>query len=104
MASELRVTGTRVWYYYVCQRQVWLMAHQLLYYLRELKRMGIEAVGELRIPEEKRVIKISLDVQSEEELERTERDILRIIYLDKPPKAKKVPWCRSCAYRELCWS
>jgi len=29
MASELRVTGTMVWYYYVCQREVWLMAHQL---------------------------------------------------------------------------
>jgi CRISPR-associated protein Cas4 len=167
MASELRVTGTMVWYYYVCQREVWLMAHQLepdseddnleygrflhqhaykrqkkeisighavfdlfrvegdklvigevkksskhlesarmqlLYYLRELKRMGVDAVGELRIPEEKRVINVSLDEETEEELERAERDILRIIYLDRPPKAKKIPWCRSCAYRELCWS
>ena len=167
MSSELRVTGTMVWYYYVCKREVWLMAHQLepdseddnleygrflhqhayqrqkkevsighavfdlfrrdgeklvigevkksskhvisarmqlLYYLRELKRMGIEATGELRIPEEKRVIQVSLDPESEKELERAERDILRIIYLEKPPKAEKIPFCRSCAYRELCWS
>jgi len=26
---DLHVTGTLVWYYYVCQRQVWLMAHQI---------------------------------------------------------------------------
>lgn len=30
MASEdLHVTGTLVWYYFVCERQVWLMAHQI---------------------------------------------------------------------------
>ncbi|HHX10174.1 MAG TPA: CRISPR-associated protein Cas4 [Firmicutes bacterium] len=29
VAGDLRVTGTLVWYYYVCKRQVWLMAHQI---------------------------------------------------------------------------
>lgn len=24
-----RITGTLVWYYYICQREVWLMAHEL---------------------------------------------------------------------------
>ncbi len=167
MTSELRVTGTMVWYYYVCKRQVWLIAHQLdpdseddnleygrflhqhaykrekkeisighavydmfrkdeenlvigevkksskqltsarmqlLYYLRELKRMGVQATGEIRIPEEKRVVQVMLDPESERELDRAEREILRIIYLDKPPKATKIPLCRSCAYRELCWA
>ncbi len=28
-ASEINVTGTLMWYYYICQRQVWLMAHQI---------------------------------------------------------------------------
>jgi len=27
--SDLRVTGTLIWYYYICKREVWLMAHQL---------------------------------------------------------------------------
>jgi CRISPR-associated exonuclease Cas4 len=29
VAGDLRVTGTLMWYYYVCKRQVWLMAHQI---------------------------------------------------------------------------
>lgn len=27
--SDLNVTGTLVWYYYICPREVWLMARQL---------------------------------------------------------------------------
>jgi CRISPR-associated exonuclease Cas4 len=26
----LSITGTLIWYYYICQREVWLMAHQLM--------------------------------------------------------------------------
>ncbi len=29
VAGDLHVTGTLMWYYYVCKRQVWLMAHQI---------------------------------------------------------------------------
>ena len=167
MTTEVRVTGTLVWYYYICQREVWLMAHQLepdsedenleygrflhqhaykrdkkeisighavfdlfrkegnklvigevkkssrylesarmqlLFYLREFKRMGVEAYGEIRIPEEKRIVRVELDSESEKELDRAEREILRIIYLEKPPEAKKTHWCRSCAYRQFCWA
>lgn len=28
-SEDLRVTGTLVWYYYICRREVWLMAHNL---------------------------------------------------------------------------
>ncbi|MEM3069063.1 MAG: CRISPR-associated protein Cas4 [Nitrososphaerales archaeon] len=27
--NEIRITGTLIWYYYICKREVWLMAHQL---------------------------------------------------------------------------
>lgn len=27
--KELRITGTLIWYYYICRREVWLMAHNL---------------------------------------------------------------------------
>src|SRR5690606_11119470 len=77
---------------------------KLLFYLRELKRMGVEAYGEIRIPEEKRIVRVELDSESEKELDRAEREILRIIYLEKPPEAKKTHWCRSCAYRQFCWA
>lgn len=27
--EDIHVTGTLIWYYYICQREVWLMAHQI---------------------------------------------------------------------------
>jgi CRISPR-associated exonuclease Cas4 len=27
--NEMSITGTLIWYYYICKREVWLMAHQL---------------------------------------------------------------------------
>lgn len=27
--KELRITGTLIWYYYICHREVWLMAHNM---------------------------------------------------------------------------
>lgn len=27
--EDVHVTGTLIWYYYICQRQVWLMSHQI---------------------------------------------------------------------------
>ena len=27
--SEFVVTGTHIWYYYICKRQVWLISHQI---------------------------------------------------------------------------
>ncbi len=28
-ASEISITGTLIWYYYICHRQVWLMSRQI---------------------------------------------------------------------------
>lgn len=164
---DLNVTGTLIWYYYICHREVWLMARrivpeqddtnidigrfihemsyprnkkevnighikldivkrgkdgfvvaevkktsrfetsarmQLAYYLSELDKLGLNATGELRFPEEKRVEKIKLTPKLKEELEKAVRDILRIAYLEKPPQPQKVSFCRKCAYAEFCWS
>lgn len=164
---DLHVTGTLVWYYYICPREVWLMGRQitpdeddsnvelgrfiheyrygrdkkeinlgnikldimrrdgkeivigeikksshfiesakmqLAFYLKELKQRGIEARGELFFPEEKRKERVDLTTELEEELNKVERDILRIIYADLPPSPEKNKWCRRCAYTEFCWS
>ncbi|HHU51258.1 MAG TPA: CRISPR-associated protein Cas4 [Firmicutes bacterium] len=164
---DLHVTGTLVWYYYICPREVWLMGRQitpdeddsnvelgrfiheyrygrdkkeinlgnikldimrrdgkeivigeikksshfiesakmqLAFYLKELKQRGIEARGELFFPEEKRKERVDLTTELEEELNKVERDILRIIYADLPPAPEKNKWCRRCAYTEFCWS
>lgn len=164
---DLYVTGTLVWYYYICHREVWLMGrqitpdeddsnvelgrflHQLRYgrdkkeinlgnikidimrrdseeivigeikkssrfkesarmqlgfYLKELKERGIRARGELLFPEEKRRERVDLTPALEEELNKVERDILRVIYSELPPVPEKNQWCRRCAYAEFCWS
>jgi CRISPR-associated exonuclease Cas4 len=165
--SDLHVTATLIWYYYICQREVWLMGHQitpdqdntnveigrfihdqsyarekkeislghlkldiirhegdelivgevkkssrfkesarmqLAYYLKELNNKGVRARGELRFPEEKRKESLVLDEELERELDKVERDILRIIYLELPPVPEKISWCRNCAYAEFCWA
>jgi len=77
---------------------------QLAFYLSELKARGIDAKGELRFPKEKIREEVVLTREIELELEKTIRDILRIIYLDKPPASKKISFCKNCAYAEFCWS
>jgi CRISPR-associated exonuclease Cas4 len=77
---------------------------QLAFYLKELSDRGIEAIGELRFPEEKRRETVELNTELLDELEEVERDILRIVYMDNPPAPTKIKWCRNCAYAEFCWS
>ncbi|RKO66714.1 MULTISPECIES: CRISPR-associated protein Cas4 [Desulfofundulus] len=166
-SGEIGVSGTLVWYYYICPRQVWLIAHQLTpdaeddnlaigrfigemsyarekkelavgsskmdvyhiangelvvgevkksskyrhsarmqlaFYLKELHSRGIPARGELRFPKEKKREDVVLDEETLEELERVEREILRIVYLPQPPPPSKNRYCKKCAYAEFCWS
>lgn len=165
--STLHVTGTLVWYYYICHREVWLMARhivpdqdnanvdlgrfigestykrdkkeisignvkidilrsekgelvigevkksskfeksammQLAFYLLELRNSGIEAKGELMFPKEKKKVRIELTEEIIAQLEKAKKEILKIIYLDKPQAPKKIAFCRNCAYAEFCWS
>jgi len=164
---DLGVSGTLVWYYYICPREVWLISHQinpdqddsnislgrfigentylrekkeisignskidvfhtedgkmvigevkksskykesarmqLAFYLSELKERGIMARGELRFPKEKIREEVVLDQRTEQELDKVRRDILRIIYMEKPPQPQKIHFCKKCAYTEFCWS
>lgn len=164
--NDVRITGTLVWYYYICHREVWLMAHginpetenpflelgrliqeefysrekkefkapgmkidllrdcngqliageikkssrfvasatmQLAYYLWRLRRMGIEAKGELLIPKERKRIPIRFTEELQLKLEETIEDIRKIISLETPPPPVLIPFCRSCAYAEFCW-
>lgn len=165
--STLNVTGTLVWYYYICPREVWLMARQLTpdednpnidlgrfiskntykrdkkeisvghikmdilrkekgklvigevkkssryeksatmqlaFYLLELKERGVDAVGELMFPKEKKKVQVELTEELIAELEKAKREILRITYQDKPQPPKKIVFCRNCAYADFCWS
>lgn len=77
---------------------------QLLYYLKELKDKGIVAKGVLMFPKEKKREEIELTEEDEKELDKVVRDILRIMYLDKPPEPIKIKYCKKCAYSEFCFS
>ncbi len=164
---DLGVSGTLVWYYYICPREVWLISHQinpdqdndnvvlgryigentyqrekkeisignskidvfhtedgkmvigevkksskykesarmqLAFYLSELKERGIMACGELRFPKEKVREEVILDERTEQELDKVRREILCIVYMEKPPQPRKIQFCKKCAYAEFCWS
>lgn len=164
---DFSVTGTLIWYYYICKREVWLMAHhlvpdqdqenlqmgkiigensyprdkkeidlgnakidlirtekgelvvgevkkssrfiesaskQLLFYLLQLREMGIQARGELLFPEEREKLEILLDEAAEVEIKQAMQNIEVIVSLDRPPEVVKIKCCRKCAYSEFCWS
>ena len=161
------IIPTLIWYYYICHREVWLMAHeinpeqdnplvelgrifheyaykrekkeislngmeidllkkeggdyiicevkkssrfelpakmQLVYYLHNLKKIGIKAKGELLIPKEKKRVKIELNEELEKEIEETIHRIMEIIDMEKPPPPRKIKYCKGCAYRYFCWA
>jgi len=161
------ITGTLIWYYFVCKREVWLMSRQIvadqsdenmdwgrflhehayarekkeiawdsikmdaisnvkgqlvvaevkktssyltsakmqvLFYLYSLKKAGVDAVGELRFPEEKRREAVILDEATEMKLMEAIQHIRRIIAKDSPPQPEKIKFCGKCAYREFCWA
>jgi len=165
--NHVDVNGTLIWYYYICKREVWLMAHniqpeqddanidlgrflqgqvyqrtkkeisignmrldlikrdqgqlvigevkksskyehsarmQLAFYLYELSLAGIKATGELLFPLEKKKVQVVLNDDLISEIERAKKDIMLLIYKEIPPEPRKIPFCRNCAYRELCWA
>ncbi len=77
---------------------------QLQFYLLQLEQMGLIASGELFIPEEKQRLKVILDEASRQELQSAEQEIIAIVNHGAPPSAKKINWCKTCAYAEFCWA
>jgi len=77
---------------------------QLAYYLYKLKKMGINAKGELLIPKEKKKIKVELNEEIEHEIEKAVASIKDIIGRENPPPPEKIKYCGKCAYRYLCWA
>jgi CRISPR-associated exonuclease Cas4 len=77
---------------------------QLLFYLWQMREAGVEAVGELRFPEEKRRETVTLDESAVAELQQAVKEIRRMIAMPRPPKPEKIKFCGKCAYREFCWA
>lgn len=78
--------------------------YQLLYYLYFLKHYAKkEMKGVLNYPLLKKRVSIELTKNKEEEMNLILNDINSIIKQEKPPEAEWKRYCRSCAYRDLCW-
>lgn len=76
---------------------------QLKYYLYILKEMGIEKKGKIHYPKEKRVKEVELTNNDVNQLQDILKDIEFITTALVPPRAKKLPYCRKCAYFTFCW-
>ncbi len=78
--------------------------YQLLYYLYYLKKhSGLDTKGVLNYPLLKKTVKVELTPQKERKLQQIIHEINQITKLTKPPEAKWIPYCKSCAYSEMCW-
>ena len=77
---------------------------QLLYYLYRLETMGMKTHGEIRIPKERRKIKVYLNEENRNVLLKALKEIREIVNSEKPPEPYKIPFCKRCAYREFCWA
>jgi len=77
---------------------------QLAYYLYYLKHeKGLEFEGILLFPKERKTEEVELTPESEEEIEDLVKQIMPVLLADEPPPAKKIRYCKSCSFSELCW-
>ncbi len=77
---------------------------QLAYYLWYLKQLGAaDLSGELRFPRQRRVQRVELTPELEQEVIKALNDIPAIESLPRPPQVEWQPYCKACAYCELCW-
>jgi CRISPR-associated exonuclease Cas4 len=78
---------------------------QLAFYIYYMKHQkGHSMTGELLIPKERKRIRVELTPQLEAQIGKVIENIQRILSLEKPPAAVKIPFCKNCAYKELCWA
>lgn len=78
--------------------------NQMKYYLYRLKQKGIITHGEVLIPKEKKRVPVSLTEEDEQHIENTLKAVEELICEGKPPPAKRIPFCKNCAYNDFCWS
>lgn len=78
--------------------------YQLLYYLYFIKKFtGKVMKGILNYPLLKKKVSVELTAEKEMEMQDLLKDVQEIINMEKPPEAEWKKYCRTCAYRELCW-
>ncbi len=77
---------------------------QLLYYLRILRDLGIEAKGQIMIPKEKKKIDIELNAETSGEIEEIVEGLKELEKIEAPPKPKWITQCPKCGFSDFCWA
>lgn len=77
---------------------------QIAFYLYQLKKLGIEATGELLVPKERKKEKIILTEYWQSKVEESIEEIQALISESFPPFLTKVSFCKYCAYEEFCFA
>ena len=77
---------------------------QLKYYIYYLYKNGIKnIIGELNFPLIKEKMTVKLTTEDENTLKESEKNIKKIITMEKPPKVLNLDICKNCAYYDLCY-
>ncbi|SJZ63949.1 CRISPR-associated exonuclease Cas4 [Cetobacterium ceti] len=77
---------------------------QIKYYLYFLKKKGIKVEkGILDYPKLRKLEEIFLEKEDEDFIENSLEEIRGILKKEYPPKQKKLPICKNCAYFEYCF-
>jgi CRISPR-associated exonuclease Cas4 len=78
--------------------------YQLLFYLYQLKKRGLNRKGLISYTKERRTEEVMLTEEDEKKLDLMEKEIEKIIEMDQAPKLVKKPYCKSCAYFDFCFA
>ena len=77
---------------------------QVAFYLKSLRDKGLDAVGEIVIPKERKRMQVALTEDLEKELLEAMKTMEVIANDERPPPLVKTPFCRKCAFLEFCFS
>jgi len=76
---------------------------QLYYYLFYLEQLGIKRTGIINYPRQRKREMLRLTDEVRRELLKILQEIKEVLSGQKPPPAKKKPYCRGCAYYHFCF-
>ncbi len=77
---------------------------QLAYYLYYLKHeKGLEMQGILLFPKERKTEKLELTPELERRVKDTLHYIQKLLSQDQPPPPKRIRYCKTCSFLEMCW-
>lgn len=78
---------------------------QLAYYLSYLKNeKGLKFDGILLFPKERKTEKLRITPELEQKIEALLSEMRDVLNRPRPPSAKRIRYCKTCAFNEFCWS